>query len=108
MNERDANLFLRALKEEGVVEGKVSWEKIPLYRPKTGVDPEQAFGGRVGIYEVLKVSPAIKELVMQGKTDKEIEKQAKEEGMISMMEDGMFKAVQGQTTIEEILRVISE
>jgi type IV pilus assembly protein PilB len=104
----DLDRVLKFLKEEKVVEGKVSWEKIPFYRPKTGVDPEQAFSGRVGIYEVLKVSPAIKELVMQGKTDKEIEKQAKEEGMLSMIEDGIFKAVQGQTTIEEILRVVSE
>ncbi|MFO0718553.1 MAG: GspE/PulE family protein [Candidatus Paceibacterota bacterium] len=104
----DLDRVLKFLKEEKVVEGKVSWDKIPFYRPKAGVDPEQAFSGRVGIYEVLKVSPAIKELVMQGKTDKEIEKQAKAEGMLSMIEDGIFKAVQGQTTIEEILRVVSE
>ncbi len=104
----DLDRVLKFLKEEKVVEGKVTWDKIPLYRPKAGIDPEQAFSGRVGIYEVLKVSPAIKELVMQGKTDKEIEKQAKAEGMLSMIEDGIFKAVQGQTTIEEILRVISE
>lgn len=104
----DLDRVLKFLKEEKVVEGKLTWDKIPFYRPKAGVDPEQAFSGRVGIYEVLKVSPAIKELVMQGKTDKEIEKQAKAEGMLSMIEDGIFKAVQGQTTIEEILRVISE
>jgi len=104
----DLDRVLKFLKEEKIVEGKLSWDKIPLYRPKTGVDLDDAFGGRIGIYEVLKMSPAIKELIIQGKTDKEIEKQAKEEGMLSMIEDGMFKAVQGQTTIEEILRVISE
>ena len=104
----DLDRVLKFLKEEKIVEGKLSWDKIPLYRPKTGVDLGGACGVRKRIYEVLKMSPAIKELIIQGKTDKEIEKQAKEEGMLSMIEDGMFKAVQGQTTIEEILRVISE
>ena len=104
----DLDRVLKFLKDEKVVEGKVTWDKIPLYRPKSGLDPDEAFSGRVGIYEVLKMSSAIKELVMQGKTDKEIEKRAKEEGMLTMIEDGMFKVVQGQTTIEEILRVVSE
>lgn len=104
----DMDRVLEFLKEEKILDGKASWDKIPLYRPKAGVDPEEAFAGRVGIYEVLKVSPAIKELVMQGKTDKEIETQAKKEGMLTMIEDGLFKAVQGLTTVEEILRVISE
>lgn len=104
----DLDRVLDFLKAEKIVEGKVTWEKIPLYRAKAGVDVEQAFSGRIGIYEVLKVSPTIKELVMQNKTDKDIEKQAKAEGMLSMIEDGIFKAVQGQTTIEEVLRVISE
>ncbi len=104
----DLDRVLKFLKEEQVVEGKVSWDKVPFYRPKAGASEEEAFSGRVGIYEILKISPAIKELVMQGKTDKDIEKQAKTEGMLTMIEDGIFKAVQGHTTIEEILRVISE
>ncbi len=104
----DLERVLRALKEEKIVDPKATWEKIPLYRPKTGVNPADAFSGRVGIYEVMKMSPSVKDLVMQGKTDKELEAQAKKEGMLTMIEDGVFKAVQGQTTIEEILRVVSE
>jgi len=104
----DLERVLHVLKEEKIVDGKATWEKIALYKPKTGVNPEEAFSGRIGIYEVLKMSTTIKELVMQGKTDKEIEAQAKKEGMLTMIEDGIYKAVQGQTTIEEILRVVSE
>lgn len=104
----DLDRVLRALKEEKIVETKATWEKIPLYRPKSGVNPEEAFSGRLGIYEVMKMSTAVKELVMQGKTDKELEAQAKKEGMLTMIEDGLFKAVQGLTTVEEILRVVSE
>lgn len=104
----DVERVLRALKEEKIVDAKITWDKVPMYRPKTGVKPEDAFAGRIGIYEVFKMSPAIKDLVMQGKTDKEIEIQAKKEGMLTMIEDGLFKAVQGLTTVEEILRVVSE
>ena len=60
------------------------------------------------IHEVLKMSSTIKEIILRGGSSDEIEKQAIKEGMVSMIEDGMFKAVQGLTTIEEILRVISE
>ncbi len=104
----DLERVLKALKDEKIVDAKATWEKIPMYRPKTGVNVSEAFAGRVGIYEVLKMSAAIKELVMQGKTDKELEAQAKKEGMLTMIEDGVFKAAQGLTTIEEILRVVSE
>ena len=45
---------------------------------------------------------------MKGATAEEIENQAKKEEMLTMIEDGIFKAVQGITTIEEVLRVISE
>ena len=45
---------------------------------------------------------------MKGATSDEIEDQAKKEGMLTMIEDGIVKAVQGTTTIEEVLRVIAE
>ena len=45
---------------------------------------------------------------MKGASSEEIEAQAKSEGMMTMIEDGIFKAVQGITTIEEVLRVVSE
>lgn len=104
----DMERVLHALKDEKIVDAKATWEKIPFWRPKGGADAEEGFSGRIGIYEVFKMSTAIKDLVMQNKTDKEIEAQAKKEGMLTMLEDGVFKAVQGLTTIEEILRVVSE
>jgi type II secretory ATPase GspE/PulE/Tfp pilus assembly ATPase PilB-like protein len=56
----------------------------------------------------LRVSPTIKNLIIKGATSKEIEDQAKQEGMMTMIEDGLFKAFQGLTTIEEVLRVVTE
>jgi type IV pilus assembly protein PilB len=62
----------------------------------------------MGIYEVLSVSESIKELVMKGATSDDIHTQSRKEGMLTMMEDGIFKAAQGITTIEEVFRAITE
>jgi type IV pilus assembly protein PilB len=81
---------------------------VPFYRPKETSDANDGYKGRVGIHEVLEMSPTIKEMVMQDKTGDEIEAQARQEGMLTMLEDGIFKAAQGMTSIEEVLRVINE
>lgn len=62
----------------------------------------------MGIHEVLEISPTLKEMVMSDKTGDEIQAQAQKEGMLTMIEDGIFKAAQGLTSIEEVLRVINE
>ena len=60
------------------------------------------------MHEILRVSEGIRNLIMANATSDDIEKQAKKEGMMTMLEDGVVKCVQGITTIEEILRVTSE
>lgn len=98
---------LDVLKEEKIVGKKDNWENVPFYKPKKDAG-DDAFKSRIGIYEVLNVSTAIKDLIIKGSTTEDIELQAKKEGMLTMLEDGIFKAVQGLTTIEEVLRVVSE
>jgi type II secretory ATPase GspE/PulE/Tfp pilus assembly ATPase PilB-like protein len=100
--------ILKILIEEKIVAPASTWKQIPFYKPKPSPDAEDGYKGRIGIHEVLKMSPTVKDLVMRGKTSDEIEVQARAEGMITMMEDGIFKAVQGETTIEEVLRVVTE
>ena len=100
--------MLEILKAEKVVEGNVTWDKIPFWKPNPTSDSEDGYASRIGIHEVLVVTSTIKDLVMKGATAEAIEEQAKAEGMMTMIEDGIFKAVQGITTIEEVLRVISE
>lgn len=103
----DLDKVLATMKEEGIVKSGATWSSIPFYRPpeKAGDD---AYKGRMGIHEVLAVSPAIKEKVMQGGTADDIEKLARQEGMLTMLEDGIYKAARGVTSIEEVLRVINE
>jgi len=104
----DIGRVLKALKEEKIIKENDTWESIPFYRPKQSSECADGYKGRIGIYEVFELSSAIKDLVMRESTADQIEEQAKKEGMITMIEDGIFKAAQGLTSIEEVLRVISE
>ena len=106
--EIDAGSVLRALKEEKAVSKETGWGKIPFYRPSETSECPTGYSGRVGIYEVLPVTSTIKELVMGNGTGDAIQAQARKEGMLTMSEDGIFRAAQGVTTIEEVLRVITE
>ena len=61
--------------------------------------------GRIGIYEVLKITNAINKLIIQQGTTRDIEATAMDEGMIRMKQDGFLKVLDGITTLEEVLRV---
>jgi type II secretory ATPase GspE/PulE/Tfp pilus assembly ATPase PilB-like protein len=62
----------------------------------------------MGIHEILTVSPAIKELILHGGTPDAIEEQARKEGMLTMLEDGIYKAAKGITSLEEVLRAVND
>ncbi len=66
------------------------------------------YKGRIGIYEVLGNSLDIQKLIISNGTSNQIQTQAITEGMTTMQTDGLIKALRGQTTIEEVLRVTKE
>ncbi|MBI2087463.1 MAG: type II/IV secretion system protein [Deltaproteobacteria bacterium] len=66
---------------------------------------QTGYRGRVGIFEVLAVSPAIAQLIAQRGSVQAILQKAREEGMMNMMEDGIQKAARGVTTLDEVIRV---
>ncbi len=65
------------------------------------------YSGRIGIYELLVITPGIEELVIKRSSSAEIEKEARKGGMRSLFEDGFDKMLSGATTLEELLRVAS-
>lgn len=82
-----------------------------LYRPVETVDEQgkhDGFKGRVGIYEVLSNTIAIQKLIIANATSNQIQDQAISDGMITMQTDGLIKALRGETTVEEVLRVTKE
>jgi general secretion pathway protein E len=64
--------------------------------------------GRTGIFELLKMSSKIRQMVQLKKSSEEIKDEAIKEGMLTLREDGLNKAFEGTTTLSEILRVTIE
>ncbi len=81
-------------------------EDITLMRPsKNRPQTEPEFKGRVAIFEVMRITEQISQLIVARKTATEMEKLALKDGMLLMKQDGYIKALEGITTIEEVLRV---
>ncbi len=104
----DLDKILESLKDEGVIKKDATWNDVDFFRPKEKGKTEDGYHGRMGIHEVIEMSPTLKEMVIAEKTGDEVQAQAEKEGMLRMIEDGIFKAAQGLTSIEEVLRVINE
>ena len=99
---------LKALVDEKLVKPDVKLDAVPFYHPKPSGECEDGYASRIGIHESLAVSSAIRELIMRGATSDAIEAQAKKEGMLTMLEDGIYKGARGITSLEEVLRAVTE
>ncbi len=83
--------------------------EVKLFKGKG--DPEcgnSGYYGRIGLFEVIPVTEKIGKLILQRSSASDIQKQAIEEGMITLKQDGYLKVVEGITTVEEVLRVAQE
>ncbi|MDO9231331.1 MAG: ATPase, T2SS/T4P/T4SS family [bacterium] len=105
--------ILEILKKNDATKDKINpkdkWEDIKFYKPKgCSQCNKEGYHGRNGIFEVLEIDEEIRKMISQNSPAEELEKRAKEKGMLSMIEDGFSKAILGITSIEEILRVTKE
>jgi general secretion pathway protein E len=83
-------------------------DPVMLYKPGASPLTSTGYHGRTTIMEFLVMSDPIRRLVMQHAGMGEIEEAARAEGMRTMYEDGLVKALDGVTTLEEVLRVTQE
>lgn len=83
----------------------VSDHAYPLFKSKIG---EAGYKGRIGLYEIFAVSEKIQDIINREGRLLEIQKQAMEEGMLTIRQDGFLKAMAGMTTMEEIHRVTAD
>ncbi len=104
----DLDFVMENLKREGVIDKNDTWNNVTFYRPSSNGNMEDAYKGRSGIHEAFVMSQTIKDMIMQKATGDDLHEQARKEGMMTMLEDGIFKAAKGLTSIEEVLRVINE
>lgn len=105
----DVDHMLEVLKREGVVEASVSWQALPVFKAPGCNKCQGGYKGRVGIYEMFEMTSSLQGMLTATVTSDALEKAAKQEqNMVTMLEDGMMKVVQGVTSVEEVLRVAKE
>lgn len=110
-NDEATSLILRTIEEippESKKEIKIS-KPIYIWEPvgctlcnRTG------FSGRIGVFEVLEMTDKLVEITLKEPTESKLKEEAKRQGMITMLQDGILKVLNGETTMEEILRVVEE
>ena len=66
---------------------------------------KSGYRGRMGIYELMAMTNTIREMTFKGEPTQIIRKAARKQGMRTLFEDGMIKAMKGLTTVDEILRI---
>jgi len=97
------------LKEGKSIHFDKDTSEVTLYEPVGCPKCNGAgFVDRTGIFEVLVMSDKIRELVMERNAVESVQKIAINEGMITMVQDGFIKVLEGITTLEEVLRVKNE
>lgn len=79
-----------------------------FYRPDPGLPEGQGYKGRVGLYEIMAFNQRLKNAVLQGKNTLEIQQIAQEEGMVTLEQSGVIKALQGKTSLSEVYRVANQ
>jgi len=107
-SEDDFNAAFKALKDEKLLKENATLDDIHFYRPMIGNDSDDGYKSRIGIHEVLDVTATIRDLMLHSGTSDALEAQAKKEGMLTMLQDGIYKAARGITSIEEVLRTVNE
>lgn len=108
--EFDLDNMLKRFKTQGLVDQKIkTFGELTFYRGKGCARCHHSgYSKRVSVLELLQNTEAIQKCIVRNSSSNDIQKVAMEEGMITIFEDGMQKALLGITTIEEVLRIKRE
>lgn len=101
---KSANIPHDILLAQGFSEADLN---TPIYEPGQCSKCTNGYRGRTGIFEVMPVTPAIKDIILHGGDVNQITEQAIKEGMITLRESGLIKVKAGTTSLEELNRVIT-
>ena len=91
------------LEEQGFLPDQI--DDIKLFKPVGCDHCTKGYKGRVGVYEVIKISPDTARIIMDGGSALDIAKQCQREGYNNLRQSGLVKAVKGVTSLEEINRI---
>lgn len=110
-SEKIQEMVVRELKSlpEQYQEGFLKESSVSLYKSKgCKLCGHTGTRGRIGVYEVLEMTPELEEIILTEPTESRIFQEAKRQGMITMFQDGVIKALKGVVSIEEVIRVARE
>jgi len=96
-----------ALLEEGFTEADIA-SNFSLYKPVGCPSCNGGYKGRVGIYQVMKISDAMGRIIMEGGNAIDLADQAQKEGVPDLRQSGLKKAMDGITSLEEVNRVTKD
>jgi type II secretory ATPase GspE/PulE/Tfp pilus assembly ATPase PilB-like protein len=85
-------------------------DKVTFFKPNPSPDNPFGYSGQIAIREQLQMTPHVQQLLRQSKTlitTEMLEQCAIDDGMLTMLQDGILKAAQGITSLEEIYRVVA-
>ena len=90
---------------EGIPEGEVDPALLAGMQFYESKDAEKGYSGRLGLYEVFRMDNELRKLISEGASTLQIETASKKNGMITLEQAGLIKALQGETTLSEVYRV---
>lgn len=104
--EYDIPAILNVLVREKIIKQIRSLAELKFYRSK-GCEycNNMGYKGRIGVFEAMEITEAIKQLILNRASIEEIQRKAVKQGMITLVEDGFIKAITGITSIDEVTRV---
>ena len=94
--------------EEKLLKEGSAIDDVPFYRPVPSDECDDGYKSRIGIHEVLAVSSAIRDIILHSEHERCPRGAGEKEGMLTMLEDGIYKAARGITSLEEVLRAVTE
>lgn len=96
------------LKEEGILDVGISKEDLTIFHPVGCEKCVNGYKGRVGVYEVVRITPEISRIIMEGGNSIQIAEAAKREGFFDLRTSALRKAATGLTSLEEANRVTKD
>lgn len=105
---KPADIPKQSLLEMGFTEADLQSPEFQIYEPVGCNECREGYKGRVGIYEVMKVTPEISRIIMEDGNAIEIAEASARAGFNNLRRSGLVKVIQGVTSLQEVNRVTSE
>lgn len=105
---KPADIPQQSLLEMGFTEADLQQPEFQIYEPVGCNECREGYKGRVGVYEVMKVTPEISRIIMEDGNALEIADASARAGFNNLRRSGLIKVMQGVTSLQEVNRVTSE